>query len=303
MVNPTNKDDDISSVRSSDVAPRSKGDVRCAPAVSFDGISCIELNVLIELVNAFNAESNDKIKLYPNLVTLNPRKYKKYLIRQLMKKNKTCVTQHCWTRQSFVNKMKSNAKSQLKYYTFRPSGPNGKFDWLNTININDVIEQYEIKYKDFKFLGAVPMDFDEIEPLGIRNLDYNDLIKNGKTKIGIVFNLDESWKNGSHWVSFFTDLKKGQIYYFDSYGIQPEPRVRKLMRRIAKYCEMSGVQHVVADHNKIRHQYKHSECGIYSMNFIIRMLQGDTFEQICNSKTTDDAINKYRREYFVNMKV
>lgn len=309
MVNPTDRDDNISSIssissiRSSDVAPKNTGDTRCAPAVSFDGISCIELNVLVEIVNAFNTETDDKIKLYPNMETLNPRKYKKYLIKQLTNKDKQCKTQHCWTRQSFINKMKSNVKTQLKHYTFRPTGPEGKFQWLNTLNINDVMEQYEIKFKDFKFLGAVPMDFDDLEPLGIKNLNYNNLIRDGKTKLGIVFNLDESWKDGSHWVAMYTDLSKGQVYYFDSYGIQPEPRVRKLMRRIAKYLESSGVKGVIADHNKIRHQYKGSECGVYSMNFIIRMLEGETFEQICNSKTPDDKINKFRNEYFINTRI
>jgi hypothetical protein len=300
MANPINRDDNISSIRSSDVAPKNKEDTRCAPAISFDGISCIELNVLIDIVNAFNSESNDKIKLYPNLETLNPHKYKKFLIKQLRKKITTCDTQQCWTTQPFIKKMKNNAKLQLKHYTFRPTGPKGKFEWLNTININDVMEQYEIKYNDFKFMGAVPMDFDEIEPLGIKNLDYNDLIKTGKTRLGIVFNLDESWKDGSHWVGMFIDLKKGQVYYFDSYGFAPEPRVRKLMRRIVKYFEMSSIQNVVSNHNKIRHQYKGSECGIYSINFIIRMLQGDTFKEICNSKIQDEDINKHRNEYFSN---
>jgi hypothetical protein len=56
----------------------------------------------------------------------------------------------------------------------------------------------------------------------------------GKNKVGIIFNLDEHWKPGSHWVAMYGDLKKGEAYYFDSYGISPEPRVRKLMRRVVK---------------------------------------------------------------------
>ena len=72
---------------------------------------------------------------------------------------------------------------------------------------------YVNKNKDFIFLGAVPIDFDSLDELGIKDLDLDDLVKKGKSKIGIVFNLDEHWKDGSHWVALYTDLKKNQIYF------------------------------------------------------------------------------------------
>ena len=99
------------------------------------------------------------------------------------------------------------------------------------------MEQYENKYKDFKFLGTVPIDFDAISNLGISDLNLGKLIKDGKSKIGLVFNLDESHQAGSHWVSFFSNLKEGQVYFFDSYGMRPEFRIRKFMRRVAKFCQ------------------------------------------------------------------
>ena len=34
--------------------------------------------------------------------------------------------------------------------TFRPDGPNGRFEWLNTIHIDDTMKQYENKHPDFK---------------------------------------------------------------------------------------------------------------------------------------------------------
>jgi DNA polymerase/3'-5' exonuclease PolX len=37
-------------------------------------------------------------------------------------------------------------------------------------------------------------------------------------------------------------------------------------------------------YNKIQHQFKNSECGVYSMNFIIRLLGGETFDEIVNNK-------------------
>ena len=49
--------------------------------------------------------------------------------------------------------------------------------------------------------------------------------KNGKEKIGIIFNTDYSTGPGEHWVSFYVDLigrnrkKKPGIYFFDSVAL------------------------------------------------------------------------------------
>ena len=295
--------DIISSIRTSEISIR-ENDKRCAPGISFDSASCIKLSLLVELANAYNidASSDDRIKLYAKLETLNPSKYKKYIVREIKKRvGDKCTTQKCWTEQSFINRLNKKVKTELQKYTFRPDGPNGKFEWLNTFNIDDVMKQYEIKHTDFRYLGTVPMDFDALPRFNLSGIDYTDYYKNNKTKIGVVFNLDESWKTGSHWVAMYADLKIGEVFYFDSYGISPDKRVRKLMRKIANDTKKINPNvSVKSDHNKIRHQYESSECGVYSMNFIIRMLRGDGFDNICKSKTSDAEINKCRKQYFIN---
>ena len=42
--------------------------------------------------------------------------------------------------------------------------------------------------------------------------------------------------------------------------------------------------------NKIRHQYKESECGMYSIHFIIHMLESGDFETISSNKIDDDIM-------------
>ncbi len=177
------------------------------------------------------------------------------------------------------------------------------------------MDQYQKKYPDFMFLGAVPVDFDELPELGIKDLNFKELSAKGKKRIGIIFNLDEHYKNGSHWVAGFTDIDKGQVYFFDSYGIGPEPRIRKLLRRMARQSQdilrTGGQQEGVSGagpergkvsldvrYNKHRHQFGNSECGVYSINFILRLLQGETFDVITENVTKDDTINKCRNTYF-----
>lgn len=275
----------------------------CAPNIeSFDGLSCIHLNVLIEMINAYNMDNpNSKIKMDSRRELINPKEYKKYLIYEFEKRlNNVCDSQICWTKQNFINNMKEKQKNELLKYTFKPEGPEGKFEWLNTINIKDVIKQYERKYPDFKFVGCVPIDFDDLPVLGIRDLNFNHLLREGKTKLGFVFNLDKHNQDGSHWIALYVDLLKYKIFFYDSFGVEAPSEVRKLIRKICRYFETTGNSRFLeCKYNKLRHQFGNSECGVYSINFILRMLQGENFEKICNDKTTDEEINKFRDIYFI----
>ena len=275
----------------------------CAPGTDFLAGSCIPLDLLVEMANSYNNNNNNnnnKIKLYKNLDTLNPKKYKNYLVKQFKDRlSDICKDQKCWVKQNFVNDLKKEMTHYLKKLTFRPSGPNGKFTWLNTLNVNNVMHQYENQHDDFKFYGAVPIDFDDLPELKIKNINFNNLEKKEKiNKLGFVFNLDESWKSGSHWVALYADLKKVQVYFFDSYGIRPEKRIRALMRRMERYIREKGIKNPDINYNKIRHQYKNSECGVYSLHFIIKMLEGNTFKNVTENIVSDDDINKCRKTYF-----
>jgi len=295
-----NEDDsDISSVNSSEIHFNDPKDKRCAPGNSFENGSCITLHSLIKLANAYNRDNSDKIKLYDGYENKNPTKYKRYLLKSFKKKVYKCKNQRCWLEQGYTRNLTNSDKDKILDNTYRPDGPTGRFEWLNTIHIDQMMGQYENVYTEFKFLGAVPMDFDELPNLGIKNLNFNELEKEGIYKLGIVFNLDEHYKSGSHWVGLFADLKNGIVRYLDSYGISPDERVVILVNRMLKYMKKKGIN-ATYEFNKIRHQFKGSECGVYSTNFIIRMLRGDTFEQICNDKTSDDKINRCRNRYFIN---
>ena len=82
------------------------------------------------------------------------------------------------------------------------------------------------------------MDFDKkLSPSScvvneLCNINIKRLIRKGKTKIGIVFNLDNHDQDGSHWVSFFCDFDRNAIYYFDSYGYKEPKEVTTLIKRL-----------------------------------------------------------------------
>lgn len=276
---------------------------KCAPGRKHEAGSCASLAVLVELAKAYNkiANKNDMIKLSKNMESLNPQKYKIYLVYEINKRiGDKCTTQKCWGQQEFITLMEEKAREEFIKYTFRPDSPQGKFDWLSTFDINDVMEQYYTEDKGCKFFGAVPMDFADLD-LEIAKVDYDYYYNKGIRKFGIVFNLDNHDQPGSHWTAMYTDLDKGHIFYFDSFGVKPEPRVRALMRQQARFLSDKkgmNIDNIRVDYNKVQHQFKNSECGVYSINFLIRMARGDNFDKLCNKQISDEKINKCRKIYF-----
>ena len=296
-------------------------DQKCAPSKNFKDGSCFSLKSLKSIAENYNKKAKDKITITDN---------KSELVTTLEKKlSDNCNEQTCWLRLDFVKAMNDE---EILENTFRPEGPEKKYEWLSTTDINDVVSQYQAKYKDFLFLGAVPADFEELPVLGINNINFDELEKEGKTKIGMVINLDEHDKGGSHWVGLFADLKKGGVYYFDSFAKKPSKRTRKFINKIVKHIYKSKYKNDIKindvlnklkskskesfentsdktiknltkldiRYNTKQHQFNNSECGVYSINFVVRLVGGESFEEITNNIKKDDEMNKCRQEYFRN---
>jgi hypothetical protein len=191
---------------------------------------------------------------------------------------------------------------------FRPEMPEGwKKDpdmWLNSDDIAKVMKQYEKAYApEFRFLGVVPSDFSSPDPYekGSKkcmndqfcHINLEEEKAKGRRILGAVFNLDPHDKSGSHWVAFAVDLKRRCAYYFDSYGMAPPPQVARLMRHLT--LQDPGLR---LQQNGRRFQYSDTECGMYSMYFIIRMLAGESFKKFCRNPIADKYMLEFRKVLF-----
>ena len=160
--------------------------------------------------------------------------------------------------------------------------------WLNTKDINAVLQQYQEVYKTFNFLGALPSDFYKIVKIKwIYAYKYK--------KIGIVFNLDEHNKTGSHWVSFLIDNTLKSIEYYDSVGDKPNKNIEEFIHKISKLFKNKYTVKI----NNLKNQYGNSECGVYAMYYIIERLSGNSFEKITSNIIKDDEIKKFRKHFFI----
>lgn len=212
-------------------------------------------------------------------------------LRQWLTRKTRCKTERCWVDRSGLN--------NLQPY-FRPTMPNTWISdpdqWLDSNNINAVMKQYEEVYPGFKFYGSNPIDFASPDPYNMNavaknkclidsmcKMDLKQLKASGKTKLGFVYNLDPSNKGGSHWIASFTDIPAGRTYYFDSYGMRPPKQIARFMR----FLTVHGLN-MKLEYNAVRFQYGDTECGMYCLYFLIRMLEGDNFKEFCKRAPTDE---------------
>lgn len=263
---------------------------RCAPGREYNEGSCFSLEQLKKMALQVNKHYKINIDINQN---------KKDLLRQLnkvFKEKYDCDDQLCWLELDVVKDLDD---SEINNYTFRPAGPDRGNKWLSNFDIDKVLKQYEKIYTDFISFGAMPNDFADIRFLDINKNQFNfeNLMSRNKFRIGMVLNHDNSNMGGSHWVALYIDLKKKLIYYFDSYGYEPKKEVKDYINKVIDFFNKNNWKYEY-EINKIRHQYKNSECGVYSINFILRLLKGETFKYITENITKDDDVNQCRKEYF-----
>jgi hypothetical protein len=254
-----------------------------------------------------------------------------YIWNQL-KNRLTCASEDCWLKEI----KDESLRNQIDNLVFAPDSPPewnaNPNEWLSNFDILDVLSQYEKAYSNFHFIGPTPIDFDtrlkKRNYMCVENslchFELSREIENKKNKIGIIFNLDKHNQKGSHWVSMFIDLEYNFIFYFDSTGDRIPKEINALKNRIIKQAKMlsSPLKLDYKDSFNVHHQMKNTECGVYSLFFIVTMLTGDCkcenlsghykfknrnkmefddkMDLFQKGRIPDKYIEKYRKIYFNN---
>jgi len=280
--------------------------LNCSPNLNkneINNFSCYTNSNILILKNLWNKKNkNNKI------TEKNPLK-----IWIQLKKNMEdlCNKESCWLKQDFIKEnvlLIENLKN-----SFLPSIPESwkknPNEWLSNIDINNVLKHYENAYKNFEFIGPTPIDFNykynqkNCVCNKMCNFNLNEKIQKNINKIGIIFNLDPHYKGGSHWVSLFIDIFEKEIFYFDSAGNKIPNEILNFVNTVIKQGKILNPP-IFLNFNQNypnAHQYKNTECGVYSLFFIIKMLEnkkdGNFFK---TKKIKDNEIQKYRNIFFNN---
>ena len=269
--------------------------LNCSPGKSHS-FTCYSSRSLNKIKNLWNKRHPDT-----KITSNNPREIWDTLKNKLLN---VCNTEKCWLNQSF---MQNNLDPELKNYTFAPIAPKiwkkNPNEWLNSMDINNVMKQYEHEYPSFTFIGPSPIDFDKKKLFGqcvwneLCNFDLKKLIKNGKNKIGIVFNTDPHYLEGSHWICMFIDVKKNYIFYFDSNADKTPDEILEFVDKVKKQADELGIKLKYYE-NKIEHQKTDTECGMYVLFVITQLLQNKMSPEMFKKRISDKDMEDLRKVFF-----
>ncbi len=267
----------------------------CAPSHSKYKYTCFDKNALVNIAKAYNSKNiNNDI--------INIKLAKKRLYEEINKRfDKICSDEKCWL-------VKTN-NHQFEKKFFKPSKPchwyNNPNAWLSSSDIREVMTQYEDLHKHFQFIGVFPIDFADKDSFGnciadeLCNIDIKKFTNSKKKTFGAIFNLDKHNESGSHWVALYFSLDKSNpnygIFYYDSNANDIPKQIHKFMKYIKNNIKDKTFKF---KKNTIRHQYKNTECGVYSMHFILECLNNKKVDSIYKNKIYDDDIAKFRDVYF-----
>ena len=228
---------------------------------------------------------------------------KPVLIWYELKMRLQCEDERCWLGEIDDVAKRNMVQDQLFAPDHPPEWIKNPLEWLTNIDIDKVMAQYEQKYADFEYLGTTSIDYDFIVDK-TRGTCVEDMLckfdlaaagNRGKQRFAAVFNLDKHDEPGSHWVSIFISVPKKTIVFFDS----ANGGVPKEIRRFAKLIQKQDSEYRFIASKK-EHQKKNTECGVYSIHFIIEMLNDfdKMLEMVMKGNISDKAMTRYRRKYF-----
>ena len=267
---------------------------RCSPS-STEAYTCFSKKTIYQLKKYWNARHIDN-----KITATHPKAIWNDLREKLQH---VCHKESCWLKQQFI---KHKLDTNLLEYIFAPPIPSSwntnPNEWLNSLDILKVMKQYEREYAEFDFIGPTPIDWNHHKVNGkcvweeLCTFDLKKQMREGKTKIGIIFNLDTHNKGGSHWVALYICIKHRKILYLDSIGSKAPPRIKKFIIKVKKQGKLLNIPFSITE-NKIPHQRTTTECGVYCLHFIIEMLKLDK-PVLFRTRISDETIERFRKIYF-----
>lgn len=274
----------------------------CSPNIIKKHYTCFTLDELVEISKTFNKfikknklcslDKNDNKICIPKKYIDYENKNRKQLWWSIYTRLRPiCKYEYCWIDLEFVKNIPDKQlQEKIKYFTFKPKMTKTQYSWLSTRDINNVMQQYQEYDKNFKFLGALPSDFYKVS-----DFDYNTILD--YKKFGIVFNLDNHDQKGSHWVSFLIDNQSKTIEYFDPVADPPNKNISDFIKYIYIFFKKNDLVYKYK-RNKIPHQQEDSECGVFSIYYLIQRLSQQTFDDITQNVINDQQMNNFRKYIF-----
>jgi hypothetical protein len=201
---------------------------------------------------------------------------------------------------------------------FKPPGPRNEARALHNFNIDNTLRLWaRSEYPQFYPCEFAMMDFDRTgAPLSVVSIVdcllgrvRVDGVPRVATTFACVVNTDVSSGGGKHWVVVFVDCRARSravpwtVEYFNSSGNAPPAAIRAWTERtresLAEYRRSTtggSVETVVVA--QTRHQRSRTECGVYTLYYVRRRLEGAPYTDFAREIVADATMVEFRTHLF-----
>ena len=212
----------------------------------------------------------------------------------------------CDTESCILDKIKHKnpiINEELKT-RFKPIGPHSN-EWLDNFNVDETLRLWSIEpqfshFYNCKFSMANFKKYgEELGTINLKNLYEGNNKRNKKFKtFGCIVNTDYHPGPGKHWVALFVDMRISpfSIEYFNSSGSPPLYEYADWMHKGVK--DLQPHKAIINIPNKIVHQKKRTECGVYGLYYIRARLNGIDAEYFNKLRVTDEDMLEFRKYLF-----
>ena len=199
---------------------------------------------------------------------------------------------------------------------FKGDGPRNIVNRLHNENIDGVLREWAAANKDFYNWGFNMIDFEKyrgtlarysiIDVLnGDAPLDlgkFGGVVKRPCKFAACVLNTDNHHGKGKHWFAVACDCRKEpySVEFFNSSGNAPVAEVIDWMEKTKALLMKKFPNIHIEEYSNTgkRHQFKDTECGLYSLYFIRRRLDGHPFSDFLSNKYWDKIMTEFRKFCF-----
>lgn len=311
--------------------------MQCNPAIENDERighgtqSCLTPRVLYQIRDEYNKDhASDPIRVGSSSSSSKDLNALWYELRERLSSERKCSKEDCWLKEIDNQKLRKQIDDHLFAPDHPPEWNKNPTEWLSNFDIEAVIEDYVEKYADepdrkFKYLATSAINYGE-KPAGKHGKCVEeslchfhlktDVEKHHYQYFGAIFNLDRHDQPGSHWVSFLISVPSHTIYYFDSAAsagkvkntdknfdqIKLMPKeVKELVHEVKRQgATLQPPVNFTFKMNPKAHQKSTTECGMYSLYFLIHMLNNErsTWRRIEHDNIPDKVLMACRKTFF-----
>ncbi len=220
-----------------------------------------------------------------------------------MKELLNCNSESCiFKRPDFVEFAKiANIEDILNKF-YKPQGSATDFGLLSNFNIDNVLDQFEKRFKNRKFLH-IPFQMRDFEKVGteLATIDLAKKFREGYKTFGVVLNTDWSKNQGIHWYCIFGEKYDDKIVieYFNSSGNPPLPETEAWLQKTKHYLEKEMKIPVELHYSTgIEFQFDNHSCGVYTLAYIWLRLEKVPPTWFRADNFNDPRMHKLRRNLF-----